>query len=98
VKYSLSNAGLGINFSALAGQKGHRCFGRLNFQKGNCQPGIGHHEARGWRSWNYHMAMVGLAIYFTLVEREALKGGTRYSRCGTLLKSWAIGLPPVSRG
>ena len=74
VKYSLSNAELEIDFAELARRQGQRYFVERNFQEGKSHLGMGHYEARGWRSWNHHMAMVGLAMYFTLLEREALKG------------------------
>ena len=73
VKYSLSNADPEISFEALAGRQGQRYFVERSFQDGKSHLGMGHYEARLWRSWHHHMVMVGLAMYFTFLEREALK-------------------------
>ena len=30
---------------------------------------MGHYQARGWKSWNHHMALVMMAMLFMLNER-----------------------------
>ena len=74
VKYSLSNAEATIGFEALARRQGQRYFVERSFQDGKSHLGMGQYEARRWRSWHHHMVLVGLAMYFTLLEREAFKG------------------------
>lgn len=76
VKYSLSNADRSIGFEALAGRQGQRYFVERCFQDGKSYLGMAEYETRGWPAWHHHMAMVGLAMYFTLLEREALKKET----------------------
>ena len=73
VKYSLSNADQEIGLEELAQQQGQRYFVERSFQDGKSHLGMGQYLARGWRSWHHHMALVGLAMHFTLLEREALK-------------------------
>ena len=73
VKYSLSNADQEIGLEELAQQQGQRYFVERSFQDGKSHLGMGQYQARGWRSWHHHMALVGLAMHFTLLEREALK-------------------------
>lgn len=73
VKYSLSNADKEIGFEELARAQGQRFFVERSFQDGKSHLGMGHYEARGWRSWHHHMVLVGLAMHFTLLEREVMK-------------------------
>ena len=73
VKYSLSHAEPEIGFEELARRQGQRYFVERTFQEGKSHLGMADYEARGWRSGHQHMAMVGLARYFTWLEREALK-------------------------
>ena len=76
VKYSLSNAEAAIGFEQLARRQGQRYFVERSFQDGKSHLGMGQYEARGWKSWHHHMVLVGLAMYFTLLEREALQDET----------------------
>ena len=73
VKYSLSNAERSIGFEALARRQGQRYFVERCFQDGKSHLGMAEYETRGWLAWHHHMALVGLAMHFTLLEREALK-------------------------
>jgi len=75
LKHSMSNAELSLGVEALARRQGQRFFVERNFQDGKSHLGMGQYEARGWRSWHHHMVLVGLAMYFTLLEREALQEG-----------------------
>lgn len=76
VKYSLSNADRNIRFEALARLQGQRYFVERCFQDGKSYLGMAEYETRGWLAWHHHMALVGMALYFTLLEREALKQET----------------------
>ena len=73
VKYSLSNAPKEIGYEASAQRQGQRYFVERSFQNGKSHLGMAQYEVRGWRPWHHHMAMVGAAMYFTLLERETLK-------------------------
>ena len=41
------------------------------FQDGKSQAGLDHYQARGWRSWHHHMALVMMAMLVMLKERTA---------------------------
>lgn len=73
VQCSLSNAEPEIGFEELARKQEQMYFMERTFQHGKSHLGPGDYEARRWRSWRHHTARVGLAMFFTLLEREALK-------------------------
>lgn len=70
VKYSLCNADEGISREELAKRQGQRYFVERAFEDGKSQLGMGQYQARRWLAWNHHMVLVGLAMVFTLEERE----------------------------
>lgn len=69
IKYSLSNAPESTTIHRLAQMQGQRYWIERSFQDGKSEAGMGHYQARGWKSWNHHMALVMMAMLFMLKER-----------------------------
>jgi len=69
IKYSLSNAPADTPVWRLAQMQGQRYWIERQFEDGKGQVGMGHYQARGWKSWHHHMAMVAMALLFMLEER-----------------------------
>jgi SRSO17 transposase len=73
VKYSLSNAPAETPVHRLAQMQAQRYWVERAFQNGKSQAGLDHYQARGWRSWHHHMALVMMAMLFMLQERLAAR-------------------------
>lgn len=71
VKYSLSNAPEDMSQAELAKRHAQRFFIERGFQDGKTELGMGQYQARKWRAWHHHMALVGAAMMFALKERVA---------------------------
>jgi len=69
IKYSISNVPIHITNQRLAQMQGQRFRIERAFQDGKSHVGMGHYQARGWKSWNHHMALVMMAMLFMLKER-----------------------------
>ncbi|MCP4286456.1 MAG: IS701 family transposase, partial [Gammaproteobacteria bacterium] len=69
IKYSLSNAPEHTSLQRLAQMQGQRYWVERSFQDGKSQAGLEHYQARGWKSWHHHMALVMMAMLFMLKER-----------------------------
>ena len=70
-KYSLSNAAADTPVWRLAQMQGQRFWVERTFQDGKSHAGLDHYQARGWRAWHHHMALVMMAMLFMLEERVA---------------------------
>lgn len=70
IKYSLSNAAANTPLERLAYMQCQRYLIERVFQDGKNQCGMGDYQARGWRSWYHHMAMVMLAMLFVAETRH----------------------------
>ena len=68
-KYSLSNAPAQTSRPRLGRLQGQRHFIERMLEDGKSQVGMGQYQARQWRAWQHHMALVGLALLFVLEER-----------------------------
>jgi len=68
-KYSLSNAGDRVNVQRLAWMQGQRYWVERSFQDAKSGVGMAQYQARGWKSWQHHMALVMMAMLFMLRER-----------------------------
>ena len=68
-KFSLSNAPAQTSLRRLGRLQGQRHFIERTLEDGKSQVGMGQHQARKWRAWQHHMALVGLALLFVLEER-----------------------------
>ncbi|MCG6861007.1 MAG: IS701 family transposase [Chromatiaceae bacterium] len=71
IKYSLSNAPANTPLQRLAQIRGQRYWVERSFQDGKSQAGLDHYQARGWKAWHHHMALVMMAMLFMLKERAA---------------------------
>ncbi len=69
IKYSLSNAPEDTSLQRLAQIQGQRYWVERSFQDGKSQAGLDHYQARGWKAWHHHMALVMMAMLFMLKER-----------------------------
>ena len=69
IKYSLSNAPEKTSLKRLAQMQGQRYWIERSFQDGKSQAGLDHYQARGWKAWHHHMALVMMAMLFMLKER-----------------------------
>ena len=69
IKYSLSNAPELTPLLRLAQMQGQRYWVERSFQDGKSQAGLDHYQARGWKAWHHHMALVMMAMLFMLKER-----------------------------
>jgi SRSO17 transposase len=68
-KYSLSNASEDTKLRRLAFMQAQRYWIERIFQDAKNQCGFGEYQARKWRSWHHHMAMVMMAMLFMLEQR-----------------------------
>jgi len=69
IKYSLSNAPAATPAPRLAFMQGQRYWIERALQQGKQDVGLGDYQVRGWRGWHHHMALVMMAMLFTLEER-----------------------------
>ena len=69
IKYTLSNAPENTNLKRLAFMQAQRYWIERVFQDAKNQCGLGEYQARKWRSWHHHMAMVMMAMLFMLEQR-----------------------------
>ena len=70
-KYSLSNAAADTAWERLAYMQTQRFWVERAFQDAKSELGMADYEVRGWKGWHHHMALVCLALVFTLKERIA---------------------------
>jgi SRSO17 transposase len=73
IKYSLSNAPEETSYKRLASMQAQRYWVERNFQDAKNQCGMGEYQARKWRSWHHHMAMVMMAMLFMVEQRMLFK-------------------------
>ena len=69
IKCSLSNASEDAKVKRLAFMQAQRYWIERVFQDAKNQCGLGEYQARKWRSWHHHMAMVMMAMLFMLEQR-----------------------------
>lgn len=75
-KYSLSNAPADTPWERLGFMQGQRYWIEQAFHEAKGDLGMAHYEVRGWKGWHHHMALVCLALLFTVRERIALLDAT----------------------
>ena len=93
IKYSLSNAPVSTTVHRLAQMQGQRYWVERSFQDGKSQVGMGHYQARGWKSWNHHMALVMMAMLFMLKERISQEEAYPLLSCSDIATLLARFLP-----
>jgi SRSO17 transposase len=69
-KYSLSNAPADTPWERLAHMQAQRYWIEAAFKEAKSELGMAQYEVRGWRGWHHHMALVCLAQFFTVRERQ----------------------------
>jgi SRSO17 transposase len=69
IKYSLSHAAAETPAPRLAFMQGQRYWIERALQNGKPDVGLGDYQVRSWRGWHHHMALVMMAMLFTLEER-----------------------------
>lgn len=72
LKVSLSNAPQKTSLKLLAHWQGSRYFVERVFQDAKSHAGMAQYQARGWRAWHHHMALVALALFFMSEQRLLL--------------------------
>jgi len=71
-KYSLSNAAQQVGWERLGYMQAQRYWIERAFQDAKSELGMADYEVRGWPGWHHHIALVCLALLFTVQERVAL--------------------------
>ena len=84
IKYSLSNAPADTPAPRLAFMPGQRYWIERSFQDGKSQAGLDHYQARGWKAWHHHMALVMMAMLFMLNERVRHKDSYPLLSCSDI--------------
>lgn len=96
-KYSLGNAAPDTSWERLAYMQTQRFWIERAFQDAKSELGMADYEVRGWRGWHHHMAMVCLALLFTLKERLALAESTPLLSVRDVVELLEFYLPRRSR-
>lgn len=69
LKWALSNAPEQTSSQRLAQMQRQRYWIERAFQDAKCEAGMGEYQARGWKAWHHHMALVMMAMLFVLQQR-----------------------------
>ncbi len=93
IKYSLSNAPESVSVHHLAQMQGQRYWIERSFEDGKSQVGMADYQARGWKSWNHHMALIMMAMLFMLNERITQKEKYPLLSCSDITTLLACFLP-----
>lgn len=72
--YALSNAGAHADARQLIADGVGRNVVERNFRDGKSELGMADYQTRGWLAWQHHMALVMLAMLFTLREKMHWSG------------------------
>ena len=91
LKYTLSNAPAEISAQRLAQMQAQRFWIERSLQDGKSESGLADYQARQWRSWHHHMALVFMAMLFMLEERIVHKDNLPLLSCSdieSLLRSF----------
>lgn len=93
IKYSLSNAGENTSSERLVYMQAQRYWIERSFQDSKMQCGLGEYQARKWRSWHHHMAMVMMAMLFMLEQRLLCKEFDPFTSCSDVVQILSFLLP-----
>lgn len=69
LKWGLSNAPEETSPQRLAQMQRQRYWIERAFQDAKSEAGMGEYQARGWKAWHHHMALVMMAMLFVLQQR-----------------------------
>ena len=93
IKYSLSNAPKSASLKRLAFMQAQRYWIERTFQDAKNQCGLGEYQARKWRSWHHHMAMVMMAMLFMIEQRLLYKDQYPLLSCFDIVSILSFILP-----
>jgi SRSO17 transposase len=96
IKYSLSNASESTAVKRLAYMQAQRYWVERSFQDSKTSCGMSDYQARGWRSWHHHMALVMMAMLFMLEQRLSHKGSHPLLSCQDIISLLCNFLPKRS--
>jgi len=91
--YSLSNAPADVSLEYLAWLKCQRYFVERTNQDAKSEAGWDELEARKYRGWEHHLALVTLAVWFA--AQTKCEWADRYTRDPTLAQQLAVQMLPV---
>jgi SRSO17 transposase len=95
-KYSLSNAPASTALKRLAYMQAQRYWVERAFQDSKTSCGMSDYQARSWRSWHHHMALVMMAMVFMLEQRLSYKGSHPLLSCADIISLLCNFLPKRS--
>jgi len=93
IKYSLSNAPENTSLKRLVYMQAQRYWVERSFQDSKMQCGLGEYQARKWRSWHHHVAMVMMAMLFMLEQRLLCKEFDPLTSCTDIVEMLSFFLP-----
>ena len=92
-KYSLSNAPGNTSIKRLAYMQAQRYWVERSFQDSKNSCGMSEYQARKWRSWHHHMALVMMAMLFMLEQRLKYKDSYPLLSCSDIISLLCHFLP-----
>jgi len=96
-KYSLSNAAETVTWERLGYMQAQRFWIERAFQDAKSELGMADYEVRSWNGWHHHMALVCLALLFSVKERVALATHLPLLTVRDLVELFEIYLPRRAR-
>lgn len=93
INYSLSNAPANTSLKRLAYMQAQRYWVERSFQDSKTSCGMGDYQARSWRSWHHHMALVMMAMLFMLEQRLVHKDSHPLLSCSDVISLLCHFLP-----
>ena len=84
IKYTLSNAAADIPAHRLAQMQAQRFWIERAFQEAKSECGMADYQARQWRSWHHHMALVAMTLLFMIEERIAQRDAYPLLSCSDI--------------
>jgi SRSO17 transposase len=84
VKYTLSNAAADTPPHRLAQMQAQRFWIERAFQEAKSECGMADYQARKWRSWHHHMALVAMTLLFMIEERIAQRDAYPLLSCSDI--------------
>lgn len=93
VKYALSNADKAVPLTQMVRQHSTRYWIERAFQDAKTSVGMADYQARGWRAWHHHMAMVLLALLFMIKERRVYQDDVDLLSCQDIVDLLNVVLP-----
>jgi hypothetical protein len=93
IKYTLSNAAADTPPHRLAQMQAQRFWIERTFQEAKSECGMADYQARKWRSWHHHMALVAMTLLFMIEERIAQRDAYPLLSCSDIETLLRLVLP-----